>query len=103
MNPAPDFHPDANAEVEEATRWYRSHSEAAADRFEHAFVEAVEKVVASPQRWPQYLLGTRRYLVRRYPYLVIYRQRHNGTIQIVAIAHGHRKPAYWKDRLNDDT
>jgi plasmid stabilization system protein ParE len=36
-------------------------------------------------------------LVRRFPYVVVYRQI-AARVQIVAVAHGKRKPGYWKRR-----
>lgn len=51
----------------------------------------------SPDRWPAYLVETRRYLLKRFPFLVVYRQR-DGAIQVIAVAHGCRRPGYWRDR-----
>jgi hypothetical protein len=41
--------------------------------------------------------GTRRYLLKRYPYAVIYREL-DDLIWVVAVAHGKRRPGYWKSR-----
>ncbi|NOY92933.1 MAG: type II toxin-antitoxin system RelE/ParE family toxin [Deltaproteobacteria bacterium] len=41
---------------------------------------------------------TRRFLVRRFPYLV-YVARIEGRREVVAIAHASRQPEYWGDRL----
>jgi len=35
---------------------------------------------------------------RRDPFSIIYRVE-SGRILIVAVAHGHRRPGYWKSRL----
>ena len=41
---------------------------------------------------------TRRCLVNRFPYGVIY--RHDGnTITVVAVPHLHQRPGYWKPRV----
>jgi hypothetical protein len=40
---------------------------------------------------------TRRALVARFPYQVVYRIR-PGEIVIVAVAHLKRRPGYWKNR-----
>ena len=48
--------------------------------------------------WVDYLHGTRRYLMRRFPYLVVYRATPD-KLQVIAVAHGKRKPGYWRNRL----
>jgi len=40
----------------------------------------------------------RRCLLRRFPYGLIYHEE-LGDILIVAMAHLHRQPEYWRDRL----
>jgi len=55
-------------------------------------------VAASPRRWPNYLHGTRKYVLDRFPYSVVYREL-PSVIQVLAIAHGRRRPGYWKNRL----
>jgi len=41
----------------------------------------------------------RRCRLRRFPYSVIYTVE-AGEILILAVAHQHRKPRYWQDRIN---
>jgi hypothetical protein len=36
--------------------------------------------------------------LRRFPFAIVYREKQDA-IQILAIAHGHRRPKYWKRRL----
>jgi hypothetical protein len=50
--------------------------------------------------WPPYEGDTRRYLLKRFPFAVIYLTSEK-KIQIVAVAHCKRKPGYWKERLKD--
>jgi plasmid stabilization system protein ParE len=93
-----DIHPAARLEQDEAFEWYRERSVVAAERFLQQVEQARSAIQNSPEAWEQYLHGTRRYLLKRFPYVVVYRvTEHN--IQVVAIAHGRRKPGYWLDRL----
>jgi plasmid stabilization system protein ParE len=92
-----EFDPRAIAEVRAARRWYSRRSAGVADRFLAEFDRAIEQISKTPQQWPSYLHGTRVYRLRRFPYLVIYRQA-PAAIQVVAVAHGSRKPGYWKRR-----
>ena len=41
--------------------------------------------------------GTRRVPLHRFPYAVVYRIR-DAEIEVVAFAHGSRKPGYWRSR-----
>ena len=52
----------------------------------------------APQRWPKYLHGTRRFVMQRFPFSVVYLDDPE-LVTIVAVAHSKRKPGYWKDRL----
>ncbi|MBM4133751.1 MAG: type II toxin-antitoxin system RelE/ParE family toxin [Nitrospira sp.] len=66
-----------------------------------AFVAELDQAIAligdHPNRWPSYDHHTRRYLLRRFPYSIIYRTEEN-RITVVAVAHGRRKPGYWRKR-----
>ena len=59
---------------------------------------AVAAIEQNAEAWPLYVHGTRHYLLRRYPFSVVYRIE-DATILIVAVAHGHRRPGYWASRL----
>jgi plasmid stabilization system protein ParE len=69
-----EFHPHAEFEVEEARDWYLhvKKSPLAAARFVDELDAAIENTALQPECWPAYLSGTRRYLLARFPYLVIY-------------------------------
>jgi plasmid stabilization system protein ParE len=93
-----EFHPEAEREYLAALAWYQERSPFAAIRFESAFEQAINKIRENPHRWPLYLLGCRRYIVHQFPFLIVYSTLNSDTI-VLAIAHGHRRPGYWKDRL----
>ncbi len=58
---------------------------------------AVASIAEAPQRWPAGIHGTRKFLLGRFPFAVIYREL-PSIIQVLAVAHGHRRPGYWKGR-----
>jgi toxin ParE1/3/4 len=58
----------------------------------------MELLMAAPDRWPAGEHGSRKFVLRRFPFAIFHRQR-QAVIQVLAIAHGHRRPSYWKDRL----
>ena len=92
------FHPEAVLLAQAAFVWYSRRSETAASRFFSELDVALAKIAAEPERWPSYLIGTRRYLLRRFPYIVVYRETSSRMIQVLANAHGRRRPGYWKSR-----
>jgi toxin ParE1/3/4 len=93
-----DFHPDASFEKDAAFDWYAHRSAHAAEAFYVALEDARTSIQISPESWAEYLFGTRRYLLKGFPYVIVYRVTHH-RIEIIAVAHGRRKPGYWKDRL----
>jgi plasmid stabilization system protein ParE len=92
------FHPEAWHEFETADNWYRRQSPDTSVRFVAAIYDALEDIARWPQTWPAYLHGTRKFLLQKFPYAILYREK-ESSVQILAIAHGHRRPGYWKDRL----
>ena len=95
---ASEFHQEATAEYDAAFDWYLERSPDAALRFDAEVDRALTQIVAAPQRWAAAAHSTRRFLLRHFPFTLIYREQ-ASTIQIVAVAHTSRKPGYWKRRL----
>jgi hypothetical protein len=58
----------------------------------------VGRIEAHPDAWQPLSANTRRCRTRKFPYGVIYQNR-AGEILIVAVAHLHRKPGHWSDRV----
>lgn len=95
---AVSFHPGAAFDLREAVAWYRERSPIAADRLIAEVERGVERIVERPNAWPLYWVGTRRFLLRTFPYSVIYTSDRDDVI-IVAVAHAKRKPGYWDHRV----
>lgn len=82
-----------------AHRWYRARSRDAALSFRAEVKQAVERILASPDRWPVIIRRARRVRVRRFPFAIVYRVL-GDLIEVIAVAHLMRRPSYWEDRLN---
>jgi len=91
------FHSQAWQEVEAAEAWYRRRSYEASVGFLSEIYDALENLAQWPQRWPPYQHGTRRFVLHRFPFSIIYRDE-SAAVSIVAIAHHKRRPGYWRDR-----
>lgn len=92
------FHPAAVEEAETAGRWYRERSSRAANRFVVELNQVIDKILEAPHRWPRGIHGTRKLNLPCFPFTVVYLES-EFHIQILAIAHGRRRPGYWKSRL----
>lgn len=93
-----ELHSEAIAEARDAREWYAERSSVTADAFMVELDTAIDRICELPDRWATYLHGTRRYLMKRFPYLVVYRVI-KDRLQVIAVAHGKRKPGYWRRRL----
>jgi plasmid stabilization system protein ParE len=93
-----EFLEAAASEYEAAVHWYFERSPVAAEKFDAEVNRALEHIAGNPQRWPTHSMGTRRFFLRHFPFSVIYREL-PSIIQIIAVAHGHRRPGYWMRRL----
>ena len=84
-------------EVSEAERYYSSRSLLLGSEFVDALDHAVARIRAFPESGGPHVGGTRRLLLDRFPFSVIYEVT-EGEIVIVAVAHQRRKPGYWRNR-----
>ncbi|MDA1184035.1 MAG: type II toxin-antitoxin system RelE/ParE family toxin [Acidobacteria bacterium] len=103
MNPRVRFEDEADAEYRLAGRWYEERREHLGIEFFDAVDAMIEHIVGMPRagslvpRVPA-ALPVRLRAVTRFPYHVIYIETATA-IRILAVAHDHRKPGYWHDRL----
>jgi toxin ParE1/3/4 len=91
-------HPEAEREADEAFEWYAAQSDFAALGFDAELRGAFSTLLRSPRICAPYLRGTRRVILNRYPYFVVFRELPR-KIEIVAVAHAKRRPGYWAKRL----
>jgi plasmid stabilization system protein ParE len=92
------FHEDASAEFEAAFEWYYLRSEFVDSRFAEEMNQSIVLISDAPNRWPSAACGTRKFVLQKFPFAVFYREIPAG-VQVLAVAHGHRTPGYWKNRL----
>lgn len=90
-------HPEARDELERAFEWYLERSRTAAESFLAEFDRGLAVLAATPSVWPEFESGARRYVLRRYPFSIVYRFA-DDLIEVIAVAHQRRRPDYWRDR-----
>lgn len=91
-----ELHPEALIEARAAVDWYRERNPSAAAALLAEIDVAINEIAASPERWPGFLHGTRRFLLHRFPFSVVYRIG-DDAIQVIAFAHARRRPGYWRE------
>ena len=88
----------ADQEVDDAVAWH----EEKAEGLSRAFLDELDRIVRLVRAYP--LVATqiepeiRRFFFTRFPYSMIY-GIDGDTIVVIAIAHQHREPGYWADRI----
>lgn len=93
-----EFHPAIREEVLEAFHWYEDKEEGLGEAFLKSLEDAYLMIRSMPRTWPLAESGLRKYIIKQFPYSVIYAIREEH-IFVVAVMHQGRKPGYWKDRI----
>ncbi|MDP2156157.1 MAG: type II toxin-antitoxin system RelE/ParE family toxin [Nitrospirota bacterium] len=88
----------AQAEVDDAVAWYASQSQGLGTQFLDELDRVIRRIASYPLSSMEIEQDLRRCLLSRFPYGVIY-GIDLKTIVVVAVAHSHRNPRYWTDRL----
>jgi toxin ParE1/3/4 len=91
------FHPEAEVEFASATEFYGAERPGLAGEFAEEMNHAVEFVRKHPEAGVPVRGAIRRWLVRRFPYSIIYREEET-RLYILAVAHQRRRPEYWSER-----
>jgi plasmid stabilization system protein ParE len=88
----------AQEELLEAISYYSAINSELGLRFAQAVAIAVRGAVAYPERGAPRSKNTRRWLVKGFPFGVIYRENVQEVL-VVAVAHQRKQPEYWLHRL----
>ena len=99
MTPSLRIHSLASLELTEAVRWYESKRAGLGGELLDEFSASISRLTLNPESGNPISADqkTRRFLVTRFPYQVVYRVRPNEIV-VVALAHLKRRPGYWKHR-----
>ena len=92
------FTPEARVELNEAVDYYENGEAGLGVEFLEEVYATILRIIEFPSAWARLSRRTRRCLIDRFPFAVIY-QAKQDSILIVAITHLARKPGYWKDRF----
>ena len=94
-----EFLPLAKSELEDAVKYYNLQLPSLGDRYKSELKATIKRVAIFPTAFLEVKPEIRRCIMHKFPYNIYYSIQ-NNIILILAIAHQHRKPDYWIDRVN---
>ena len=62
---------------------------------------SIELIESGPEQWPIFVGRVGFIRLRRFPYLLYYERVEAAVVQVLAVAHGSRRPGYWRRRRED--
>lgn len=92
-------HDEAIEELDAAISYYENQKVGLGLDFLSEVEQALGKIQQNPNLGAVYRVAElRRYVIQRFPFLIFYAELEE-FIWIVAIAHGKRRPDYWRQRF----
>jgi plasmid stabilization system protein ParE len=91
------YRPEAADEVERAYIWYERQRNGLGDEYLAELRRSERKIQESPFTYAVIHRDTRRFLLHRFPYQLLYRVV-DGRVVVVACFHGRRSPKSWRAR-----
>lgn len=92
------YHPEALAEYADAALYYEERTVGLGADFTVEVESAIQSVLNTPDRWRCIEEDIRRFLVRRFPYGILYTIEQDYVL-ILALMHLSREPGYWRHRV----
>lgn len=92
------LHPEAEDDLREAAEFYRERAgNALVQSLFAEFERAIDTLLRHPGLGPIWRKGSRRYVMKHFPYAIIYTDS-GDEIRVLAVAHHSRRPGYWRSR-----
>ena len=92
------FLTQAQLELDDAVAWYNQRSDGVGQEFLDEIDRVVHRAIRFPLSCPEIEPEIRRGLIPRFPYGLIY-GIDGDTLVVIAVAHLHRHPRYWIERI----
>jgi plasmid stabilization system protein ParE len=91
--------PEARLDLQVAARWYEAQEQGLGRKFLDEVRRTLQRIRTNPEAYPLGYRGTRRALIRRFPYGVIYLPvAELDAIVVLAVLHCGRDPKLWRQR-----
>ena len=93
-----EFIEPASIELDDAIEYYNLQSTGLGEKFLDEVLETIELILHFPQLWSRNTENTRKAVLRKFPFNLIY-SLFEDKIYIIAVAHQNREPEYWINRV----
>jgi plasmid stabilization system protein ParE len=93
-----EYHPAVARELEEIRDYYDSKVPGLGAQFIDEFERQVLRIAATPQRWMIIFDDVRRCLMKRFPYVIYFRQPVPDRIRVTIVKHQRRHPELGRKR-----
>ena len=93
------FHPEAADEYSNSVDWYDDQGKNLGNLFTREIERGLNFIRIFPTFWAKYHKGTRRFILRKFPYSIIYKFSKKEGIAVIAVMHHKQKPGYWRKRI----
>ena len=90
----------AELELDDAYDYYEYELEGLGRKFLEEFKGGIKRILNHPRAWSPIRKDIRKCILKKFPYNIIYAIEEDLII-ILAVAHQHRRPDYWIDRINN--
>lgn len=88
---------EAESEIRDAYQWYFARSPMAAGAFRDEVFSAIDALSSDATTWPEDEDQLHFRALDRFPYTIHY-DLTDLVATVIAVAHQHRRPKYWRDR-----
>lgn len=92
------FHPEAEAEMMSAAKFYETQQKDLGKRYLATVQSALNRIQVNPLLYHEIDDGVRRCLTMTFPFGVVFRIMPEHY-EIIAVMHQHRDPGYWNRRI----
>lgn len=89
----------AKQEFLDSKNYYEEQQEGLGDKFQYEIKNSVNRIQNFPTTFVKINSNIRKCVVNKFPYNLLY-SIENDHILILAVAHHHRKPDYWVERIS---
>jgi plasmid stabilization system protein ParE len=95
--PTAVFLPEARDDLDTAYTDYQARAAGLGDRFLEAVQRTVGLIEGNPSLYGEVAPGIRAGMVRRFPFVIYYREETNQVV-VIAVRHGRDDPGIWQGR-----
>lgn len=89
--------PQSDLDIQAAAVWYEDQRFGLGSRFLDELDQVFHRIIDNPGQFPRVADEVHRALLRHFPYGVYFLAK-EGSIDVLAVLHLHRRPEMWKSR-----